>query len=131
MTGVVRPGSVLVDAGDVPLLAWLAREGARALVGHRRLPRRARSLLAQLEEASRVSAFGSGVGAGGPHAAQSRQEFTTVGEAAAVLDRSARRVRQMLAGGELLGVRVAGRWLVDAADLAAVARRRQDRREAS
>lgn len=121
---------MLIAAADVPLLAALAREGARALVGHGRLPPRARSLLAQLEEAAIVSAHGSAVGVGGPHAASSRH--TTAEEAGAVLNLSARRVRQMLAAGELLGERVGGVWLVDALDLAAVARRRQgQQREAS
>lgn len=131
VSGLVPPGTVMVDAGDVPLLAALLREGCRAVGAHRALPPRAAGLLAQVEEAARVSVGGSGVGGRGPHAASSRQQFVSVREGAAVLDRSARRVRQMLAAGELLGVRVGGVWLVDALDLAAVARRRQGRREAS
>lgn len=125
MTAAVPAGSVLLDAGDTAFCAWLARDAIRGLrVAGRPVPARLAELAAVLTAAAGATASPVRGDTTTPAASTpaTATEEVTVADAAARLDLSPSRVRQLVAAGELPARRAGRRvLLVDATALTALA----------
>ncbi|MEW2382319.1 helix-turn-helix domain-containing protein [Micromonospora sp. NPDC047707] len=123
MTGVVPPGSVLLDPADTATAAWAIREAIRALaVAGQPAPVRLLALASTLSAAAAATASAARTDPEAAAGSDADVEVVPVSEAAELLGLSESRVRQLIAGGDLPARRAGRRLLlVDRAAAAALA----------